>query len=161
MLRMFWVVFIGGILSLSPRAPLYLYKIQPGSPYFSPNLAEPLAGCEWSGVAGQVFGQDGNAVPGLLVRIKGAYDGQPVSVVVLTGSATGLGTGGFSYKLGERAIDSKDQLSIQVFNLLGKALSPKVKLSTSSQCDQNLVMVNFATIRIIPSEITVNSRIYR
>ena len=114
-----------------------------------PNIVQPDAGCNWGGVGGQVFGLEGKGVPGLVVRIYGLYDGQPVFANVLTGGSVMLGPGGYSYRLGDKAIFSAGNLTVQVFDLAGNAVSQQVEFNTSSFCEQNLTLVNFKAVESI------------
>lgn len=149
MVKQVFLVLLWGIVSLATRPSPYPYLVQAGTPSAVPNIVNPEAGCNWGGVGGQVFGADGKTVPGLVVRVYGVYNNQPVYANVLTGGTLALGPGGYSYKMGSAAVLNEGTLSVQVFDLSGQALSPAVKFNTSSRCDRNLALVNFVAVETI------------
>ncbi len=68
--------------SIPPTAtptPLYFYAVQPGSPAMLPNFANASAGCNWQGIAGQVFNADGLPVNNLVVKAGGTWNGAAVN----------------------------------------------------------------------------------
>lgn len=65
---------------------------------------------------------------------------------VLTGVSLKLGPGGYEYQLGSTPLSSTGQLTIQVFNLMGEALSYPVVVNTQGACDRNLLLVNFVEV---------------
>jgi len=130
-----------------------LYAVQPGTPTRVTNFLVPEAGCSYLGIAGQVFDMEGQPVQGLIVEVTGELDGNPVLQLVLTGSATRLGPGGFEIKLADRAIESQGALTIQIFDLAGLALSAAIPFDTSQDCDANQVLLNFTANKLDFDEI--------
>jgi hypothetical protein len=119
------------------------YQLQPGSPAWLPNFLHPEAGCNWMGVAGQAFDQAGNPITALVVEIGGMLEGAPVQSLSLTGVAVALGPGGYEIALGDEAIETNSALWIQLKGLSGIALTDPVYFPTFSNCDRNLVLINF------------------
>lgn len=120
-----------------------LYVLQEGTPRQIQNFAHSANGCNWMGVAGQVFGAGGAPMKNLVVVVTGDLDGQMIESLGLTGLAPAYGAGGFEIELGTRAVASSQVLSIQVFDLTGMELSDPYLFDTSSDCSSNLVIINF------------------
>lgn len=130
--------------------PAYPYDIQLGSPRMMPDLRSAERGCQWMGVAGQVFDADGMPVEGVVVGINGELGGNPVSGVGLSGLAADYGPGGYEVFLAETPLASSGTLWAQVFNPEWEPLSPAYSFSTSADCAENLILLNFqgiATLR--------------
>jgi hypothetical protein len=122
-----------------------LYAVQPATPVFMVNFVHESEACAWQGVAGQVFDITGKPVMNYIIRITGVYDGKPFNQIGITGMVAGnpYGIGGYEIALGATALDSIDQLSIQVFDALGTPITDPLPFSTSSNCSKNLVIINF------------------
>ena len=125
---------------VSDRKP---YRLQPGSPTWLPNFIHPEAGCNWLGVAGQVFNLEGNPVTALVVEVGGSLGGAQVQSLSLTGVAPAYGPGGYEVNLGDRVIDSSAALFLQLKDLSGKDLSDRISFDTFADCSRNLVLINF------------------
>lgn len=119
------------------------YIIQKGTPAYMGNFVDTRAGCNWMGVAGQVFGDEGQALTEVVVEVSGELNGQPVLALGMTGAAQALGPGGYTIKLGEQAVDTEGKLSIQVRDLSGKVLSVPTAFNTFASCEKNLILINF------------------
>lgn len=122
-----------------------LFEVQTGSPVYVTNFVHAQAACNWQGVAGQVFTRQGLPLIGYVVRVSGVYKGQPVNLLGLTGLVenTPYGPGSFELVLGSTALDSQDQLYIQLFEPSGTEVSAPVGLTTYSSCSKNLLIINF------------------
>lgn len=125
-----------------------LYIVQPGTPTQVTNFLFPDAGCSYLGIAGQVFDINGQPVQGLIVEVSGQLEGNEVLQLVLTGSSTKLGPGGYEIRLAEHALASEGTLQIQVFDLAGLALSDAIAFNTSAECDANQILLNFTATKI-------------
>ena len=139
-LGFFFVIFP---ILFSLNAPLdFPYQIQHGTPVSIQNFVDVTAGCNWTGVAGQVF--DKNRVPkiGLTVEIHGVLGGSSVNLSSVTGSAVQMGPGGFELKLADGLVGSSGAVYLQLFDPGGGPLSDKIYFSTYSDCEHNLVLVN-------------------
>lgn len=121
------------------------YAVQPATPVFMTNFAHADAGCNWQGVAGQVFDSSGNSVKNYVVKVTGVYNNASISLLGITGMVSGnpYGLGSYEIILGTTPVDSIDLLTIQVFDSTGKGITDPLKFSTSSDCSKNLVIINF------------------
>jgi hypothetical protein len=125
--------------STSPKP----YGLQPGSPAWLPNFSHPEAGCNWLGVAGQVFDANSNPVSRMVVEIGGNLQGNRVLSLSLTGVAPVYGPGGYEVVLGNRAVDSTGELYVQLFDLQGNELTDRIFFDTFADCNRNLILINF------------------
>lgn len=120
-------------------------KLQSGSPAYIKNFANSSDGCEWMGVAGQVFDEDGKPLLNSVVMVNGKIDGKTFENVGVTGvpEADIYGPGGFEIKISNNIFASEKLLSIQVFDLNGIPISEAVFFDTFVDCGKNLVIINF------------------
>lgn len=121
------------------------YALQPGTPLYISNFGYPDAGCNWMGVGGQIFDENGKPVINLVVWIRGSVDDRPFEAVVLTGTAEGdkYGPGGYEALLSAIALETTNNFSIQVLDLNGNLLTDQIFFDTHAACDQNLILINF------------------
>ncbi len=128
-----------------PTAINEKFTLQPATPIFMSNFAHASTGCAWQGVAGQVFNASGNPVMNYIVKVTGTYNGNPFNQVGFTGMVIGnpYGIGGYEIVLGNSAIASVDLLTIQIFDATGIPVTKPLPFSTSANCTQNLVLINF------------------
>ncbi len=122
-----------------------IYFPQPGTPAYIANFARPAKGCNWLGVAGQVFGPDGLPVLNLIVSVKGKLGNTVVDAFSMTGLAEGdpYGPGGYEIKLANQTFSTNGSLAIQVFDLDARPLSSPLVFDTFSDCSKNLIVINF------------------
>lgn len=122
-----------------------VYVVQPATPVFMENFVHTTEGCAWQGVAGQVFDAAGKPVTNLIIKVSGKWNGKDVSLVGITGMVSGLpyGPGSYEIILGNQALNTVDQLQIQVFKADQTPLTNPLSFSTSADCGKNLVMINF------------------
>ena len=135
----------GHFQNLDPESVHYV--VQPGTPIGVPNFVRPDAGCNWAGVAGQVFDSSGSPVTGLVVEVGGILNGADVLFLGLTGGAKDIGPGGYEIGLGDQPVDSQGTLVLQLFNLSGDPQSDVIRFDTFGNCDQNVVLLNFTAIQ--------------
>jgi hypothetical protein len=95
-------------------------------------------GCDWLGVAGQVFDSEGDPLSGLRVHVWG----EMVNEAVLSGSSPDFGAGGWVVKLAEAT--RVGRYSVQLLSSDDSPLSEVLTFETRDSCDANLVVVNFA-----------------
>lgn len=119
--------------------------LQPGVPAYIRNFSHPVKGCDWMGIAGQVFGADRKPQVNRVVIVKGKLSGSSIDQVVLTGVPEGIiyGPGGYEITLADRPVESVNSITIQVFDLENNPLSLPVNIDTFAECDKNLIIVNF------------------
>ena len=138
----------------TPKAPQYVqtqvdepkYIVQPGTPLAVANFAQSEAGCNWSGIGGQVFSADGEPVTNLVIDIEGKLDGQEVLFLAITGTAPQIGPGGFVIKFGDHPVASDGTMFFQVFNLQGIPQSDLIPLTTYASCDHNMIVMNLTVV---------------
>jgi len=127
-------------------SPIVLpFKVQSDSPANIQNFAHPQEGCNWSGVAGQVFNETGNVVKRVVVLIQGRYGNKNIDSITLTGLKTAekYGPGGYEIYLGDQPISTNGTLSIQLFDLDANPISNVIPLITYDDCSKNLLIINF------------------
>jgi hypothetical protein len=127
------------------------YVLQAGSPAWLPNFAHPDLGCNFLGIAGQVFDKSRNPVKMLVVEAGGSLEGDQIFGLSLTGNAPAYGPAGYEIGLADHPAESTGSVWIQLFDLGGNALSGQIFFDTSADCDKNLILINFVeTIFPIP-----------
>jgi len=138
----------------APEAPQFIqkqvdepkYVVQPGTPLAVANFARSEAGCNWSGIGGQVFNADGQPVTNLVVDIEGKFEGQDVLFLAITGTAPEIGPGGFVITFTNHPVASEGTMFFQVFNLQGVPQSNQISLTTYASCDQNMIVLNLNVV---------------
>jgi hypothetical protein len=124
--------------------PSYGYDMQIGSPVVVENFLRPDAGCNYTGIGGQVFGKDGKPVTDLIVvKVTGAIEGKEVEFLTVTGGFPALGPGGYEITLADHLAGSNNSLFLQLFDLNGVAQSLNISFNTYPDCTKNLVILNF------------------
>jgi hypothetical protein len=118
------------------------FVVQPGSNVLVANFANDL-GCAWMGVAGQVFDKDRNPLVGITVHVEGQLAGQLVDQDSVTGSNPRIGPAGYTINLSDHPIASNGTMWIQLKDTAGLKLSDQIYFSTSVDCDENLVFINW------------------
>ena len=132
--------------TFTPEPTPVPYTLQTGVPAYLPNFGYPDAGCNWMGVAGQVFASDGTPLANQVILVRGEIDGVPIEVVSLTGTSEGdkYGTAGFEAVLADNPRTTTDVFTIQVFDLDGNILSDRYYFDTFYDCERNLIIINFS-----------------
>jgi len=144
-----------------PTVTPHFLGVQIGSPVGIPNFAHPELGCQWMGVAGQVFDSDGNPIKDLVVEFGGSLAGQDMAGMAITGSASTYGPGGYEFKLADEPVASSASLWVRVFDLEGFQLSAQTNFNTYSTCDKNLILLNFVQSYTLPNSWVYIPVIYR
>ncbi|HEX6302548.1 MAG TPA: hypothetical protein VFZ76_00045 [Anaerolineales bacterium] len=119
------------------------FGLQAGTPRWLPNFSHPEMGCNFLGVAGQVFGPQGAPEKMLIIEAGGTLAGNDVFALSLTGNDSIYGPGGYELILSDQLVPSNESVWIQVLNLQGQVLSEKIYIDIFSDCQRNLVLVNF------------------
>jgi hypothetical protein len=119
------------------------FNVQEGSPVYIPNFAHPQAACNWMGVAGQVFNKAGSPMPNVVVVAEGYLDGRPLELISLTSLASAYGPGGFELPLAQKTVATTNAVYLSIYNLEGNQLSAPLALQTFTDCEKNLIVVNF------------------
>jgi hypothetical protein len=127
----------------SPTA-FYDYDIQVGSPAAVANFLHPDAGCNYTGIGGQVFSKDGKPIHDqIVVKVTGNLEEKAVDFLAVTGGFPALGPGGYEITLADHLMETSKSLYLQLFDLKGIAVSPLISFNTYSDCAINLVILNF------------------
>ncbi len=121
------------------------YTVQAGTPVYTTSFGYPDAGCNWLGVGGQVFDENGSPVINLVVWVRGSIENTPFEAIVLSGTAEGdkYGPGGYEAIIHNAVLETSGIFSIQILDLNGNILTDQVFFDTYAQCDQNLILINF------------------
>ncbi len=119
------------------------FGLNPDSPRYLPAFTQPDAGCAWVGVAGQVFDQSGAPLEGVVVVVKGYFNGILLDAQTVSGLHQAYGQSGFEVKIGDLSADTNNALTIQLVNSKFEALSAVYPLTTYNDCQRNLILVNF------------------
>jgi len=129
---------------------LPIYNSQPGTPI---GINAWTHGCDWLGVAGQVFDGRGEPVDQLVVEAGGTLDGQPIFGLSITGIVSGYGPGGFEIQLRYQLKSSVGTVWVQLKNEFAQPLSPKIFIDTFDNCNQNLILLNFVRADATPGNV--------
>lgn len=148
-------------LVLKPTATPHLLGVQLGSPIGVSNFSHPELGCQWMGVAGQVFDSDGAAIEELVVEMGGVLAAQNLTGLTLTGSAPIYGPGGYEFKLSDEPMASAGTIWVQIYDLEGLPLSAPTYFNTYDDCDRNLILLNFVQAYTLPDHWAYLPVIYR
>jgi hypothetical protein len=134
-------LFLPAVINEKP--PLYPFEIQSTGVL----AVQGFSGCNWIGVAGQVFDVQQAPLQNLILHLEGVWNGATVSLEALSGSSALYGPAGYEFKLGTQPRDSTQSLWIQVMDATHKAVSARVYLDTYNDCARNLILVNFVQVR--------------
>jgi len=118
------------------------YDLQSVDPLYTTNFVHPEAGCNWMGVAGQIFGENLEPKDGLVVVIEGAVNNSMVEVLGYSGLAQSYGPGGYELILSQ--VNSPGIFWVQLFDVQGNPLSGIYSFQMSGTCEQNLAVINFS-----------------
>jgi hypothetical protein len=122
----------------------YDYGIQVGSPAVVANFLHPDAGCNYTGIGGQVFSKNGKPISDqIVVKVTGNLEEKTVEFLAVTGGFPALGPGGYEITLADHLTATTKSLFLQLFDLKGIAVSPLISFNTYSDCAMNLVILNF------------------
>ncbi len=119
------------------------YAIQVGSPKYMRAFSHTEQGCQWVGVAGQVFDDSGEGVSGLAVLVTGSINDRPVEQIVFTEKSGVYGPGSYELFLADHLPDGPSYLEIRLLDMEFKPLSDAVILRVPEECNKNLALVNF------------------
>lgn len=126
----------------------FAFDILPSSPSAIQGAAfHPELGCDWTGVAGQVLGMNGEPLRSQFIHLGGTLDGQVFDLLTITGSATSYGPAGFEFILANRLVASNDTLWIQLEDVQMLPMSAQITFDTFADCDHNLVIIYLQQVR--------------
>jgi hypothetical protein len=118
------------------------------NPFYLSNFTHEELGCDWLGVAGQIFSSGGQVQKNIIIRAGGEIAGTPVvedMTMPLAEPETDLayGPGGYELTLASSPSDTESTAWVQLFSLEGDPLSEKIFLTTYNDCQKNLLLMNF------------------
>jgi len=87
--------------AVSPPDGDFTYTLQAGNPFYLPNFNHPDADCNWMGIAGQVFGPDGESLLGVTIEVGDLGAGDSAVFSGITGEVQAYGLGGYEIKLAD------------------------------------------------------------
>jgi hypothetical protein len=125
----------------TPKAPFSAASVNAIESVIIPHLAN--ASCNWQGVGGTVDDQNSSPIVGIVVHLEGMYAGKKVELTTVSGINQEYGKSGFEFMLGEKPVDSRDTLYVQLLDQAGLPLSDRVYFDTFDDCDRNLILVRF------------------
>lgn len=125
----------------------YPFVLQSSPVAISSAVFRPDTGCRWTGVAGQIFDLKGSPLIGLTVRIGGSFNGEAVDMVTLAGLQKAYGESGYEFTLSDSPRDTQQKLWLQMFDQSGIPLSERIYFDTFSDCQKNLILINFKQVR--------------
>jgi hypothetical protein len=127
---------------VSPLPTALPYNLQEGTPAYTKNFLNDL-GCQWMGIAGQVFAFEDQPAIDVWIHLGGQLSGKPLDLLGLPGSAPGYGEGGYEFKLSDGPVASENLVWIELIDPAGNPLSSRVYLTTKESCEENLILVNW------------------
>ncbi len=107
----------------------------------------PDSGCTWLGVGGVVKDQAGNALVGMTLMLNGTLGFDSFNQTTNSGAAPQYGPGGYEFYLGGELTASQGSLFIQVIGDNGQPVSEQIVFDTYSDCQRNLILINFRQIQ--------------
>lgn len=122
----------------TPKAPFTASVTQVDSTIIHPDLA-----CNWAGVGGTVVDANNSPVIGTVVVLRGTLNGSTIEQQTVSGINKEYGPSGFEFVLGNVPVASNKTLYLQLVDQQNIPLSDPVQITTSTECDKNLVMVRF------------------
>jgi hypothetical protein len=131
----------------TPFSGYFAFALQNDINAIESSLIRPNYGCDWVGVAGQVFDLQGRPVVGVRVWLRGTYDNNRINLYSLTMESSPYGPSGFEFRLGDKPLNTNGQLSIQLLDQAGIPISERIYFDTFEDCQKNLILINFKQIR--------------
>jgi len=124
------------------------YTLQVMNPFYLGNFAQVDLGCNWLGIAGQVFDSGGQVQKDIIIKAGGEINGRTVEEDMTMPLAnpeidTAYGPGGYELTLGSAPADTELTAWIQLYNLAGDPISERIYLVTYNDCQKNLILMNF------------------
>jgi hypothetical protein len=117
------------------------FDLQSVEPLYTANFVHPEDGCNWMGVAGQIFAENLEPKDGLVVVVEGAVNNSMVEVLGYSGLAQSYGPGGYELFLSH--VNSPGIFWVQLFDVQGNPLSGIYSFQMNGTCEQNLALINF------------------
>ncbi len=124
------------------------YSVQIMNPYYLENFTHEDLGCNWLGIAGQIFDRGGQVQKNIIIKAGGKINGIPVEEDMSMPLAnpeidTAYGPGGYELTLASAPADTQLTAWIQLYNLTGDPLTERIFFVTYKECQKNLILMNF------------------
>jgi hypothetical protein len=110
-------------------------------------LIHPDLACNWAGIGGTVVDANNGPVIGTVVVLRGTLNGNTIEQQTVSGINKEYGPSGFEFVLGSAPVASNKTLYVQLVDQQNIPLSDPVQITTSTECNKNLVMVRFKRSR--------------
>ncbi len=125
----------------TPTAP---FSASPPS-YIQSTIITHLASqdCNWQGVGGTVDDANNGPIIGMVIRLVGTWNNQPINLTTVSGVSPDYGKSGWEFVLGTTPAASTKTLYLQLLDQAGLPLSDNVYINTYTDCSKNLVLVRF------------------
>ena len=103
----------------------------------------PAVGCTWLGIGGVVTDRSGNPLMGITLALTGSLDFTTYNQTTQSGAAPQYGEGGYEFYLGGALTASQGNLYLQLVGDDGQSISDPIAITTYSDCQRNLILINF------------------
>ena len=123
----------------TPLPQEFPFVLQAGTPTTTQNLDEN-GGCAFLGIAGQVFGIDGDPLDGIAIVVKG----ENFDNLFITQFVAQYGLGSYELQLNNEPIEA--EFEVQLFSVSGDVLSNVVVIRTASSCEENVTILSFIQV---------------
>jgi hypothetical protein len=99
------------------------------------------------GIGGVVTSRAGNPLVGITISLSGSLDFTTYNQTTLSGAAPQYGNGGYEFYLGGTLTASQGNLYLQVVGEDGQPISDPIAITTYSDCQRNLILINFLQLQ--------------
>lgn len=110
-------------------------------------LIRPGLGCDTLIIAGQVWDLQDAPMKDLQLHLSGTLGGFVIDSFAKSGSAPNYGESGYEFTLDNMQMPSDESVFIQLFDSNGNPLSHPYAIQTFSECEKNLILINFKQVR--------------
>ncbi len=131
----------------TPFVGYYAFVAQDEPKAIPSTIFKPDLECSWAGVAGLVFDLQGRPVKGIIVWLRGSFGGKTMNYQSVTLESSPYGPSGFEFTFGDTPRDTSGDLYLQLADQAGIPISDRVYFDTFSDCEKNLILVNFKQVR--------------
>jgi hypothetical protein len=136
--------------SLVPPTKTQKPSPTPKAPFSAPSVTQvdstvihPELACNWAGIGGTVVDANNSPVIGTVVVLRGTLNGSTIEQQTVSGINKEYGPSGFEFVLGNAPVESNKTLFVQLVDQQNIPLSDPVQVTTSTECNKNLVMIRF------------------
>ena len=129
--------------------PEPFYPVRVEAPSYLPNFTHAEKGCNWFGVGGQIFDLNSQPVQGWTIMVTGTLNGEVRQWLGLSGLETAFGPAGYEIELGDIPLDTIGVFTIQLRDATGNPLTEDIGFDTRSDCQSNLIIINFVQAEAI------------